>query len=115
MYSEHRISENLPKDATEEQIALAAEGLNRRNFEPIFLLPVKNFFFWKRADMIQEFTRLLSLPENAPELQDIGGYSPKEAVERQLSLLLYYYDILHRLRLGDATAWDIVNELYEDD
>jgi len=30
-------------------------------------------------------------------------------------LLIYHYGLLCRLRTDDPAAWDIVNELYEDD
>lgn len=107
--------ENLPNDATDEQIRLAVEGLERHHYEPLMILLAPGFITWKKADMLAEYDRLVSLPEDDPELAAVIGTSPAEVVEKQLGMLLYHYELLCRLRLGEAEAWDVVNELYEDD
>jgi hypothetical protein len=107
--------ELLPEDATEEQIRLAAEGLERHHYEPMTILRVPGFITWKKQDVLDEYDRLISLPANSPELRAVVGSSPQEVVEKQLGMILYHYELLCRLRLGDAEAWDVVHELYEDD
>ncbi|MFA5570262.1 MAG: hypothetical protein ACOX0W_08495 [Sphaerochaetaceae bacterium] len=105
----------LAPDATEKQIADTIEDLNRYNYDPIFILEAPNFLSWKKKEMIDEYHRLASLPKDDPELAQVNIDSPEEAVKKQMSLLLYHYDLLVRLRVGESEAWDVVYELYEDD
>mgnify|MGYP001041343182 CR=1 FL=1 len=107
--------EQLPEDATDEQIRLAAEGLERHHYEPMTILKVPGFSTWKKADVLNEYDRLIELPADSPELTAVIGSNPEEVREKQLGMLLYHYELICRLRLGDAEAWDVVHELYEDD
>ncbi len=107
--------ERLPSDATDEQIRLAAEGLMRHHYEPLMILGAPDFIFWRKADVLAEYDRLVSLAPDDAELTAVVGSTPVDVVEKQLGMLLYHYELLCRLRLGDAEAWDVVNELYEDD
>jgi len=107
--------EELPEDATEEQIRLAVEGLERHHYEPLMILKAPGFIKWRKRDVLAEFDRLASLPSDNPELVAVSDMSPAEVVEKQMGLLLYHYELLCRLRLGRAEAWDVVHELYEDD
>ena len=115
MHYTRRLFEELPEDATDEQIRLASEGLERHHYEPLMILAVPGFITWRKADILAEYDRLVALEANAPELSAVIGSTPSEVVEKQLGMLLYHYDLLCRLRLGEAEAWDVVNELYEDD
>ncbi len=65
--------------------------------------------------MLNEWDRLMALPSTSNELQQVGSMAPAEVVERQLKMLHYHYTLLCRLRVGDAEAWDVIHELYEDD
>lgn len=110
-----RMFEQLPEDATDEQIRLAAESLERHHYEPMTILRVPGFTLWKKQDVLREYDRLTKLSADSPELTAVVGSTPEKAVEKQLGMLLYHYELICRLRLGDAEAWDVVNELYEDD
>ena len=107
--------EQLPEDATDEQIRLAVEGLERHHYEPLMILKAPGFIQWRKRDVLSEFDRLASLPSAHPELVAVSDMRAAEVVEKQMGLLLYHYELLCRLRLGDAEAWDVVHELYEDD
>ncbi len=107
--------EHMPSDASDEQIRLAAEGLERYHYEPFMILKAPGFITWKKADLLAEYDRLVGLDATSDELTAVIGSTPAEVVEKQLGMLLYHYGLLCRLRLGDAEAWDVVHELYEDD
>lgn len=107
--------ENLPEDATDEQVRLAKEGLERHHYEPLMILKAPGFITWRKADMLAEYDRLTALPAQDPELTAVVASTPAEVVEKQIGMLLYHYELLCRLRLGEAEAWDVVHELYEDD
>ena len=107
--------ERLPEDASNEQIRLTAESLRRRYFEPMMLIKPDDFIYWRKKDVLAEYDRLVSLPKDASELVAIKGNSPDDVVETQLGMLLSQYELLCGLRVGKAGAWDVINELYEDD
>jgi GH35 family endo-1,4-beta-xylanase len=107
--------ENLPEDANPETIRITAEGLARHNYDPLMILSTPGFLQWKKADVLHEYDRLVNLETDAPELVAVVGEPAESLVEKQLGMLLYHYNLLCRLRAGEAAAWDVVNELYEDD
>ncbi len=108
--------EALPADASDEQIRLAKENLQRRQYMPTLILSVPNFLMMKKADMLAEFDRVASLDEASDELSAVVGLlNAGEVKKKHLELLLYNYRLLCGLRLGDGDAWAFINELYEDD
>ena len=108
--------EELPEDAPAMQIKLTAESLERRNYTPTLLLKVPNYNRMTKADMLAEFDRVAALPLTSPELKSVVAIDdPKEVVQKHLGSLLNNYLLLCNLRKGLASAWDVINELYEDD
>lgn len=108
--------EALPEDAPAMQIKLTAESLERRNYTPNLLLKVPNYNRMTKSDMLAEFDRVVALPPSSKELKSVVAIKdPKEVVEKHLSSLLNQYLLLCNLRKGLASAWDVINELYEDD
>lgn len=112
---ERRLFEQLPTDATEGEITYTAQGLERYHYEPTLILEAPNFIYWKKGDMLSEWDRLTALPHTASELQQVSSMEPAEVITRQLKMLHYHYTLLCRLREGEAEAWDVIHELYEDD
>jgi hypothetical protein len=100
------ILNEFPGDATEVQIESTARDLESMNYEPLFLVKTTGFFRMKKADLGAEIKRVIQLPPD--EASD-------EIKSKQLELLVYYYELLCRLRLNEPSAWDTINELYEDD
>jgi len=108
--------EALPEDAPERQIELTAESLDRRHYNPTLLLKVPNFNKMTKADMLAEFDRVEALPPTSKELKSVVAIDdPSEVAEKHLASLLNQYELLCNLRKGLASAWDVINELYEDD
>lgn len=108
--------EALPEDAPAMQIELTAESLDRRHHDPMLLLEVPNFNRMTKADMLAEFDRVAELPPSSKELKSVVAIEdPKQVAEKHLTTLLHHYQLLCDLRKGLASAWDVINELYEDD
>lgn len=101
-----QILNELPDDADALHIESTASDLNSMNFEPLFLVQTPHFFTMKKAELGAEMTRVLQLP---------ADQASEEIKCKQVEILLYYYELLCRLRLNEPEAWDTINELYEDD
>ena len=104
--------EHMPSDASDEQIRLAAEGLERYHYEPFMILKLP-FHHLKRPIFSPNMIACRVGCDIRRTDRGIGS-TPAEVV-KQLGMLLYHYGLLCRLRLGDAEDWDVVNEMYEDD
>ena len=108
--------EALPEDAPAMQIELTAESLERRNYAPNLLLKVPNFNRLTKIDMLSEFDRVAALAPTSKELKSVIAINdPTEVAKKHLLTLLNQYQLLCNLRKGLASAWDVINELYEDD
>ncbi|MDC7245383.1 MAG: hypothetical protein PQJ47_05655 [Sphaerochaetaceae bacterium] len=108
--------EQLSDDAPDSDIERTARDLKQHHWEPLLLLQAPDFVHWKKQDMIDEFVRLTHLKEDDETFSHLSREDDVEdIVEKQLGMLIYYYEILCELRSGDAEAWDLVHELYEDD
>lgn len=108
--------EALPEDAPAMQIELTAESLERRNYTPPLLLKTPNYNRMTKADMLAEFDRVVELSPTSKELSSVVAIKdPAEVAEKHLLTLLNHYQLLCNLRKGLASAWDVINELFEDD
>ncbi|MFA5447341.1 MAG: hypothetical protein WC233_03580 [Sphaerochaeta sp.] len=111
-----KLYEALEADASDEQVRLAIENLERRQFMPTLILSVPNFLSLRRADMLAEFERVVALDPKSEELTAVVGLSGADEVKKKhLEVLLHQYRLLCGLRVGDGDAWILINELYEDD
>lgn len=99
-----QVMAELPDDASEMQIENTAKILEGRTFEPMLLIPTPGFVRMTKEDIRNELGRALQYTEVSDEMKS-----------KHIELLLYYYNLLCRLRLDQADAWDTINELYEDD
>ncbi len=107
---------SLTKDVKKEQIEKTAQDLKRRNYMPPFILNVNDFYHFTKDKMIEEYNRVITLSSDSEELKAVTGLSDTDEIKRvHLTTLLNQYNLLCRLREGEADAWDTVNELYEDD
>jgi len=96
----------VPEDAPAPQIENTARVLEGKTFEPMLLISTPGFVRMKKEDIRHELQRTLAFAS-----KDVSD----ETKSKHIELLLYYYDLLCRLRLDQAEAWDTINELYEDD
>lgn len=89
-------------DASAEQIAQTAEQLEAMSYEPILLTDTPDFLRMTSEDL-------------SAHVQDLVSNHRNELTEQHLSLLVYHFKLLRRLRRDEPEAWDEVNELMEDD
>ncbi len=100
------------KDKVEE----TARQLHEMNYEPPFLIPVKNFPEFTRKDALKYLNDILETPDNTlKKLPVASTHSPDEIRQKTMEMLAREFDLLQKLRLNDPEAWDHINELYEDD
>lgn len=108
--------EAITTDASTEQRALTAQALVRRQYMPMTILSVPNFFSFTKEDMLKEFDRVAALPEASEELRSVIALDDAgEIKKKHLTVLLNQYELLCALRRNDPEAWALINELYEDD
>ena len=106
----------LPDLVDTSCIQQAARRLQGLHFSPTVILPIGNFLYLSKADMLEEIDRVAALTE-----QDIReqGVEMKQDVQEikleQIGLLVYHFKLLTRLRQDDPEAWDEIDELYGDD
>ncbi|VGO12702.1 hypothetical protein PDESU_01256 [Pontiella desulfatans] len=111
-----KVLEEFPADAPADRIESTARVLEGMSYEPVLLLKTPGFLRMGRNDLEHEIGRVheMTIKEMMAE-----GFSENanfnEFKGKHLQLLVYHYGLLCRLRTDDPTAWDIVNELYEDD
>lgn len=93
--------QELPPDAAEATISETADRLAAMNWQPTLLADPPDFKTLTK-DKLKAFIKQLTA-------------SSKDLTEQHLSLLLYHYRLLQRLRNDEPEAWDEINELMEDD
>ena len=97
-----------------EKIRQTAEALKGMRYSPILLSDFDEFLIVDSTRFFPELERVINSPDIAedqlPKGVDQAGFRNKK-----ISLLLYHYKLLNRLRRGEPEAWDEINELMEDD
>lgn len=112
----HNVLEAFPPDAPATKIEQTAATLEGMNYEPVLLLKTPGFLRMGRDELEAEIARVTAM-SNAEMMKE--GFSPDadftELKAKHLQLLVYHYSLLCRLRADEPTAWDIINELMDDD
>jgi len=97
-----------------EKIRQTASVLKGMNYTPILLSDFDGFLSVSSAEFFPGLEQVI----NSPDV-DASALPPGETQEsfrhKKVSLLLYHYKLLNRLRRGEPEAWDEINELMEDD
>jgi hypothetical protein len=96
----------LPADVPAVKMESTASDLESMRYEPMLLLKTPGFLRMSKLQLGEEIQRVMGLP--AAELKE-------ELKQKHIQLLIYHYELLCRLRVDDPSAWDTINELYEDD
>jgi hypothetical protein len=96
-----------------EEVALRLEGLN---FTPPVVTPLKLFVRLRNDDLLDEIDRILGLPDaEACALAPDDSRKCEDLRIQYITVLIYYYTKLLKLRGGDVDEWDEVDELYVHD
>jgi len=96
-----------------DETAARLEGFN---YGPPVLMPVNDFLRCTRARLVAEIDRIVNL--SASDLAAMDSASGKDSHELKLqhiSVMVFYYKELVKLRRGVPEAWDEVDELYVHD
>ena len=97
-----------------EKIRKTADVLEGMKYSPTLLSDFPDFLRVNSERFFEAMENVLiatTLPvDELPEGETLASFK-----ERQVSLLIYQYKLLNRLRLDEPEAWDEVNELMEDD
>jgi len=99
-----------------ETIDQTARELEGYHYEPTLVFDSPGFIRLDSAAAAREFERIVNL--GADEARDRGAKDTDDAdrlIRQHLSLFVYHYRLLQRLRRGEAEAWDDVTEVQEED
>jgi hypothetical protein len=112
----HKVLKEFPRDAPSDKIESTASDLEGVSYEPVLLLKTPGFFRMGRKNLEEEIDRIheMTIKEMMAEgFAENANFNELKA--KHIQLLIYHYGLLCRLRSDDPTAWDTINELYEDD
>ncbi len=97
-----------------EKIRKTAEVLEGMKYTPTLLTDFEDFLRVDSKRFFPSVEKILNAPDvKSGELP--AGETQESFRERQVSMLIYHYKLLNRLRLDEPEAWDEINELMEDD
>jgi hypothetical protein len=112
----HKVLKEFPHDALDDEIESTARDLEAMNYEPVLLLRTEGFLRMGRTELEHEIDRVHEMTTKEMMAEGFSANANfNEFKARHLQLLVYHYGLLCRLRTGNASAWDMINELYEDD
>ena len=92
----------LPEDQSTGIIESTRKELEEYNYMPALTVDVPNFFSATKADIANFISSLIET--RATELSN-----------EDLSLIMYHYKLLQRLRCNDPESWHVVAELMDED
>ena len=112
----HKVLKAFPRDAPAGKIEETAGTLEGMTYEPMLLLKTPGFLRMGRTDLETEIARVNAMTDDEMRTEGFAvDANFSEFKAKHVQLLIYHYGLLCRLRADDPAAWDIINELYEDD
>ncbi|MBN2702702.1 MAG: hypothetical protein JXR23_00685 [Pontiellaceae bacterium] len=114
--SGHKELNELPADASADKIEDTASTLERMHYEPLLLFKTPGFLRMGKKAIALEIARVSNMTDAEMAAEGLDANADfNEFKAKHLQLLIYHYNLLCQLRNDDPTAWDIINELLEDD
>lgn len=92
----------LPKDPGVDTIESTRKELEGYNYFPLLTIDVPNFLSATRNDIVNFITRTVETRANEVNPVD-------------LSLIVYHYRLLQKLRNNDPESWEQITELMDED
>jgi hypothetical protein len=92
----------LPKDPNVDTIESTRKELEGYNYFPLLTIDVPNFLSATRNDIVNFITRTVETRANEVKPVD-------------LSLIVYHYRLLQKLRNNDPESWEQITELMDED
>lgn len=112
----HKVLKAFPDNAPVGKIEETAGILEGMAYEPVLLLKTPGFLRMGRNDLEEEIARVNAMTDEEMRAEGFAADANfSEFKAKHVQLLIYHYGLLCRLRADDPSAWDIINELYEDD
>ena len=112
----HKVLKAFPNDAPAGKIGETARTLEGMAYEPVLLLKTPGFLHMGCKDLETEIARVNAMTDEEMRSEGFAADANfSEFKAKHVQLLIYHYGLLCRLRADDPEAWDIINELYEDD
>lgn len=112
----HRVLQEFPADVPADKIEETAKTLEGMGYEPVLLLKTLGFLRMGRTELEAEIVRVNDMPDEAMMAEGFAENANfNEFKAKHLQLLIYHYNLLCRLRADEPEAWDVINELYEED
>ena len=92
----------LPEDSCKDTITSTRKELEGYNYSPLLTIDVPDFLSATRDDIVSFITRTVETHADEVDPSD-------------LSLIVYHYRLLQKLRCSDPESWDHVTELMDED
>lgn len=106
----------IPEDPSEKAIHRTARELKKYPYTPPLILETPGFLLMGKKELLTECRRVSYLSDKEILSFPVAYTRDPDRIRRdQIRLLVSQYELLHRLRMDDAEAWDQVHELYADD
>jgi hypothetical protein len=93
---------SLPEDADTDKIDQTRRELEGYNWSPMLTVDIPDFLSATKTDIIRFLKDM-----TAQQLQDMKN--------EDLSLIVYHYKLLRKLRRNDPEGWDYITELMVED
>lgn len=106
----------LPEDAEIAELEATAKRLEGLNYAPPVVIDVRRFLRLTKTTLLEEIDSICAMPD--AQACALAPDDPQKCQDLRLqfiAVLIYYYRILVRLRVGDTAAWDEIDELYVHD
>ena len=100
----------------DDNVEETAVRLKDLNFSPPVITPINTFLRMRNRELLVEIDRILAMPD--AKACAIATESTKKCEDLRvqfITVLIYYYKKLLKLRKGDPEEWDEVDELYIHD
>jgi hypothetical protein len=104
------------EQSDKEVVEQTAVRLEKLNYAPPVMIPVDSFLRLNRTSLLNEIENILQMPDE--EACALAPDEPKKCQDLRvqfISVLIFYYEKLMRLRDGDPEEWDEIDELYVHD
>ncbi|MFO7936563.1 MAG: hypothetical protein R6V06_03035 [Kiritimatiellia bacterium] len=92
------------------------DRLERQSYSPILILSVPGYLSFSKEDVVSEIERVAALSDE--EMMDAGFEENSDFTDlksKHITLLVYHFKQLVRLRKDEPEAWDAIDELFGDD
>jgi len=111
-----KVLREFPNDAPADKIESTARDLEGMSYEPILLMETPGFIRMGSDELERELDRVVQMTTKEMMAEGFAENANfNEFKAKQIQLLIYHYNLLCQLRADNPTAWDTINELYEDD